>query len=87
MVECIPFNQAFALWIVSSIIMTLIISIISFTLSKKLRKYPMIALGTIDGLKGLVILLWAILSWAKLWKFAEPCDPYISFPKFNRLFE
>ena len=33
MVECIPFNQAFALWIVTSIIMTLIISIISFTLS------------------------------------------------------
>ena len=87
MVECIPFNQAFGLWIVTSIIMTLIISILNFTLSKKLKKYPMIALGIIDGLKGLVLLLWAILSWAKLWKFSEPCEPYIPFPNWNRLFE
>ena len=46
----------------------------------------MIALGIIDGLKGLVLLLWAILSWAKLWKFSEPCESYIPFPKLNNLF-
>ena len=86
MVECIHFNQAFALWIVTSIIMTLIISILNFTLSKKLKKYPMIVLSGIDGLKGLILFLWALLSWAKFWKFAEPCEPYIPFQKFNNLF-
>ena len=86
MVECIPFNQAFALWIVTSIIMTIIISILNFTLSTKLKKYPMIAIGMIDGLKGLVLLLWALLSWAKIWKFSEPCQEYIPFSKFNILF-
>ncbi len=84
--KCIPFNQSFVIWIVSSIITTLILAILNIILPKKIKKYPIIAIGVIDSLKGIVLLLWAILSWAKFWKFSEPCTEYIPIPWFNKKF-
>ena len=84
--QCIPFNQAFALWIVSSIIMTIIISIFNIIVPKKLEKYYLIITGIITSLTIPVLLLWSILSWSNFWKFSKPCTEYIPYPWLNKKF-
>ena len=86
MVQCIPFNQAIVLWIVISIILFVVNMVIRKTLPKKLSKLILPIVNGIGGASGSIITLWAILSWSNLWKFSEPCEEYIPFPKINNLF-